>query len=152
MLSLGRLALQLDGLPLPSGNIVHVIHLLKSWKAPHAVELPGQNGTFRFPKRTNKGTEYMPISEVQAMFLNLQDRRRKLDLMRSELDVAASQAREIVVEDKRDSTKVSLVKFDLTLLNSVIGETYSLLQTSPELVASLPTGVCDEPLGGGVSG
>jgi hypothetical protein len=72
---------------------LHVVHIPKSWRAPHSVELPGQPGTFRFPIRTNKGTEDMPISEVQAMFLGLQEKRKKLDLLRSELDFLAEVTR-----------------------------------------------------------
>src|SRR5712692_5939779 len=68
------------GLVLPSGRLLHVVHIPESWRAPHSVELPGQQGTFRFPIRTNKGTEYMQISEVHAMFLGLQEKRKKLDL------------------------------------------------------------------------
>ena len=44
------------GVALPRGKLIHVVQIPKSWKAPHSVE--PERGTFRFPKRTNKGTEY----------------------------------------------------------------------------------------------
>ncbi len=38
---------------LPTGQVVHVVHIPKSWKAPHAVG--GQHEGWKFLKRTNKG-------------------------------------------------------------------------------------------------
>jgi hypothetical protein len=126
-----------SGLALASGRLLHVVEVPKSWKAPHSVELPGQQGTFRFPKRTNKGNEYMPITEVQAMFLNLQERRRKLDLLGSELDFALRLALEVVEPDKRMDSEVDLVTFDLTILNNVVGELYVMLTAMPDLIQSI---------------
>ena len=124
------------GLVLPSGELLHVVHIPKSWKAPHSVEVRGQQGTFRFPIRTNKGTEYMPISEVREMFLGLQEKITKLDLLRSELDFLAEITTDLnpnVVDQHQTRTHT----YDLATLGQLLGELYVLLERDQDLVKAL---------------
>src|ERR1700682_3060097 len=125
-----------DGLVLPSGRLLHVVQIPESWKAPHSVELPGQPGTFRFPIRTNKGTEYMPISEVHEMFLGLQEKRKKLDLLRSELDFLAEVTTGLKAS-ATDQTQTRTHTFDFATLGQLLGELYVLLERDPDLVKAL---------------
>jgi hypothetical protein len=122
------------GIPLDNGNFVEVVSISKSWRAPHCVHL-GENA-FRFPKRTNKGTEYMPISEVQAMFLGLQEKRRKLEMLRAELVFLA----EVVASIKPtvvDGTETSTIAPPVEVLQVLVGETFVLLEKEPKLLDAL---------------
>jgi predicted HTH transcriptional regulator len=66
-------------LPLPDGNILHIVHIPKSWKAPHATG-DSDNG-WNFTKRTNKGNEGMGIEEIRSGFLGYYEKRLKLQLL-----------------------------------------------------------------------
>ena len=125
---------KLGGIPLANGKLIHVVQVPKSWQAPHSTEL--QPGTFRFPKRTNKGTEYMPISEVQAMFLGLQEKRRKLEMLRAEL-AFVSKVVESIKPANVESEETSTVSPPVEVLQVLIGETFVLLEQNPELLESL---------------
>ena len=125
-----------EGLVLPSGSLLHVVYIPASWRVPHGIELPGQQGTFRFPIRTNKGTEYMPISEVHAMFLGLQEKTKKLDLLRSELDFLAEVTTGLK-EGASDPHQTRSHTYDLAVLGQLLGELYVLLERDPELVKAL---------------
>src|SRR5260221_3213448 len=61
---------------LDSGKNIHVVYIPRSWKAPHAVE--SDSGSLLFPKRTNKGTEFMAIEEVRNIFLSFYEKRIRL--------------------------------------------------------------------------
>jgi hypothetical protein len=52
---------------LTNGNLVHVVWFHKSWNAPHSVGKADEG--LRFPKRTNKGTEFLSYEEVRMTFL-----------------------------------------------------------------------------------
>jgi predicted HTH transcriptional regulator len=69
---------------LASGKVVHVVHILKSWNAPHCFELEG--GARRFMKRTHKGNEDMSYEEIRLMFLQLYEKRLKFQFLRLELE------------------------------------------------------------------
>jgi predicted HTH transcriptional regulator len=58
-------------LPLKSGNVLHVVQIPKSWKAPHATG--DRDSGWRFTKRTNQGDEGMTIEEVRSAYLGLYD-------------------------------------------------------------------------------
>src|SRR5260370_42001324 len=63
---------------LATGNVVHVVHIPRSWKAPHCLAL--SSVAKRFPKRTDKGTEEMSYEEIRLMFLQYYEKRLKLQL------------------------------------------------------------------------
>lgn len=121
-------------IPLPSGRFIQVVHLPISWRAPHAVE--PKEGMFQFPKRTNKGTEYMTFSEVQAMFLDLQEKRRKLEMLRAELLFLAQLLTNIVPQNV-NSMETSTITPPMEVLQVLIGEPFVLLEQKPELLNAL---------------
>lgn len=121
-------------LRLPSGNVIHIVEISQSWSAPHAVGHPGSWG---FPKRTNKGNEWMSYSEVQLMFLGYYEKRIKLQLLRGELQQIQAEAAGLIVSPANESTQYGMASIDLTVLETVIADTYSVTYRSPNLVAML---------------
>ena len=123
-------------LSLPSGRVIHVVHISKSWKAPHAVG--GVDQGWRFLKRTNKGDEGMNIDEVRASFLSYYEKRLRLQLLRAELSVLRDQARNATISDPEQADKqYSLVTFDVAVIESILADTYPLTASSPKLLAAL---------------
>lgn len=126
------------GIELLGGKRIEVVYIPKSWRAPHSVELPRNSGSFRFPKRTNKGTEYMSIGEVQQMFLGLQEKRRKLEMLRAELGFLG-----MVVEGIKptnlDGLETSTVTPPVEVLQVLMGDTFVLLEQDAQLLNALNT-------------
>lgn len=123
-------------LSLPGGKKIHVVHILKGWKAPHAVESSGQALTF--PKRTNSGNEIMSYSEVQGMFLGSYEKRLKLQLLKAEVSVISDDAAGMIIEEERnDGSVYGLPTIELRLLETILSDTYSITQSSDALIAAL---------------
>jgi len=115
-----------------NGRVVHIVQIPKSWRAPHAVA--GTEGTWAFPKRTNKGNEPMSIEEVRSAFLGFYEKRLKLQLLRSELLAIDQNAQEVCITDpEKIGTHYSLVSFDTAVVEAVIADTYSITAGSLEL-------------------
>jgi Putative DNA-binding domain len=121
---------------LPTGKVLNIVHIPKSWKAPHAVGSADQG--WRFQKRTNKGNEGMNMDEVRYSFLSFYEKRIQLQLLHSELtelrDIAGSAA---IHELEKKETNYSFVTFDLLVIQSVLADTYSLTSTNPNLLDAL---------------
>ena len=115
---------------------VHIVHIPRSWKSPHAVDAGG--GKWLFPKRTNKGTELMAIEEVRSMFLSFYEKRIRLQLLQSELSELKQMA-EMAGEASQNSPEesYSVTTFDLTIMQSVIAETYPLTAANTKLLEEL---------------
>ena len=129
-------AFQNPPLSLPSGRVIHIVHVPKSWKAPHAVG-SSEDG-WRFLKRTNKGDEGMNIDEVRASFLSYYEKRLRLQLLRAELSVLRDQAANARITDAEQvDKKYSLVAFDVGVIESILADTYPLTASSPELLETL---------------
>jgi hypothetical protein len=110
---------------LPNRRVLHVVHLPKSTNAPHAVG--STESGWKFPKRTNRGTESMSIQEIRSSFLGLYEKRLKLQLLGSELRSLRQSASGAAITDaERIETEVSLASFDLQVLESVLADTYSI--------------------------
>jgi Putative DNA-binding domain len=123
-------------LRLNTDKVIHVVHIPKSWKAPHATG--DHEAGYRFLKRTNKGNEGMKIEEVRAGFLNYYEKRLRLQLLRGELAVLGEAAAAAKIEDNmKIATSYSLVTFDLTVIESVLSDTYPLTAPNTELIGSL---------------
>jgi hypothetical protein len=123
-------------LKLSNDRVIHIVHVPKSWKAPHAVGEPGVG--WRFPKRTNKGTEHMGIDEVRSSFLAFYEKRMRLQLLRAELSILRDHAAEAMIRDPtKKETNYSLVTFDVTVIESVLSDTYPLTTSSPALLEIL---------------
>jgi len=123
-------------LPLENGNVVHVVFIPKSNDAPHAV---GDNEQgWKFPKRTNKGTEGMSIEEIRHGFLGYYEKKLKLNLLLSELEHIKENAGSwLVTEDKDISKTYSLVTFENTILDSIVTDSYTVLASEEKLLAAL---------------
>ena len=121
-------------LPLSNGNVVHVVHIPRSWRAPHAVG-SAKDG-WRFPKRTNKGTEFMDFSEVQQRMLGLYEKRLLLQLLQSELhrlDADVSAMRKTLATPG----KLVVNTLDVGVTERVVVDTYSVLMETPALLTAL---------------
>jgi hypothetical protein len=123
-------------LSLESGRVLHVVYIPKSWIGPHAQGSPTTG--WRFAKRTNKGDEDMAIEEVRSAFLGYYEKRLKLQLLRSELtSLREAAAGACIVEEDRIGTHYSLESFDTRVIESVIGDTYSITAGYPDLLTLL---------------
>ncbi len=79
-----KIAWHSRSLKLESGNFIHIVHIPKSSHAPHCAS-QDYNEWHSFPRRTNKGTEYMSYEEIKSAFL-LQGERAKLLQLKRELE------------------------------------------------------------------
>lgn len=115
-------------LSLDSGKVLHVVEIPKSWKAPHAAG--DRDRGWRFTKRTNQGDEGMTIEEVRTAFLGLYEKRLKLQLLRAELAMLRQNASEAYITDEEEiRSRYSLITFNLQVVESIIGDTYSITAT-----------------------
>lgn len=123
--------LQVDG-----GRVIQIVEITQSWRAPHAV---GDRETgWTFPKRTNKGTEYMDYDEVRSMFLGYYEKRLKLQLLTAELaQIRADAQGMIIAPDANDGKSYGLPTIELRVLETVLSDTYSVTQSSGELLAAM---------------
>jgi Putative DNA-binding domain len=122
-------------LDLDGQRVIHVVEIPRSWYAPHAVMDEG--GALLFPKRTNKGNEIMSYEEVRMGFLNYYEKRIQLQLLFAELESIIGDAAGLIVRDDIIDKSFSLNTFDLTVLDSVLASTYTLLASNPHLVRLL---------------
>lgn len=126
-------------LSLSNGRVLHIVHIPRSWKTPHAVGDP-DNG-WHFAKRTNKGNEGMSIEEIRLGFLGYYEKRLKLQLLRSELATLRENAQAAYIsEEEFIEKKYSLITFDTQVIETVISDTYSITATESELLQAL-TGI-----------
>jgi hypothetical protein len=117
---------------LPKGNVMHVVQIPRSWNAPHFYRPdPSRPERWRYPKRTDKGTKDMSYEEVRMVFLQYYEKRLKLQLLRAELDNIASMAGGMI------GKSVSRGEFSLTVLGTVLADTYTILASSPRSLADL---------------
>jgi predicted HTH transcriptional regulator len=123
-------------LKLENGRLIHVVHILKSWRAPHSVG--NLEVGWIFPKRTNKGNEAMNMDEIRSAFLGLYEKRLKLQLLKSELSTIKQNALGcFVVEPEKVSSHYSLVSFDTAIVDSIVADTYSITAAYSGLLSML---------------
>ena len=122
-------------LSLSAQKLVHVIEISPSWKAPHAVR--DEAGGWFFAKRTSEGNAAMTIEEVRGGFLGVYEKRMKLHLLRAELESVRLQAGEMIIMGSDLDKKTSLATFDLTVIESVLADAYTILASSPDLLGKL---------------
>lgn len=123
-------------LHLASGNLVHVVWFPKSWNVPHSVGR-SEKGLL-FPKRTNKGTEYMSYEEVRMNFLGYYEKRLRLQHLDAELLALQDSAQDAcIVESDQIESKYSLITFDMQTIEAVVADTYALTAGHLELLSTL---------------
>jgi hypothetical protein len=122
---------------LGNGKVIHVIHIPQSWRGPHCVETEKPAEGFLFPKRTNKGNEYMNYEEVRMAFLGYYEKRIKLQLLEAELINILSTAPQLMVPVTQMATNVPLASFNLNIVETILVDTYSITHTKPEFAQTL---------------
>ena len=125
---------------LPSGSVLHVIQIYKSWDVPHCFE-DYRWGTphewYCFTKRTNKGDEYMSYEEIRIAFLQYYEKRLKLQLLQAELKAIVQNANWLMLMGQDITKPPRLGEFGLTILETTVADTYTLLMNDPELLYRL---------------
>ena len=72
------------------------------------------------------------------MFLSFYEKRIRLQLLKSELTELKTAASQIAnVDIAKDGSQYTTVTFDLSIINSVLAETYVLLSQNQELMGNL---------------
>ncbi len=123
-------------LKLDTGNVIHVVEIPKSWKAPHASG--NQEEGWSFKKRTNQGTEGMTIEEIRSAFLGVYEKRLKLQLLRTELLTLKDSAEAAFISDDDELDKrYSLVTFDVSVMESIIADTYLITSQDTDFLQNL---------------
>ncbi|WP_342046000.1 AlbA family DNA-binding domain-containing protein [Bacillus sp. OTU530] len=120
---------------LENGNVIHVIHIPKSWNAPHCYG-DVESGWF-FAKRTNKGDEGMSPEEIRTSYLGYYEKKLKLQLLKAELYNIQSDASSMIMPEEQIGTHYSLSKYELSVLESVLSDTYTILADSVDLLSQL---------------
>ena len=120
---------------LENGKVIHIVYIPKSWNAPHSCEVIS-DGRF-FAKRTNKGNEPMSYEEIRLTFLQYYEKRLKLQLLKAELDNIKKHAEELIIPPYAASTQPAMGDFSLTVLETVLADTYTILAGSQELLDTL---------------
>jgi len=126
-------------IPLKNGNTIYVIEILRSWDAPHCYEdnKSVSNQWYCFPKRTNKGNEYMSYEEIRMSFLQYYEKRLKLQLLRSELQTIKDNAGGLRRYAESAANPPPLGEFSLTILETTLADTYTILMSEVLLLSQL---------------
>ena len=122
---------------LASGNVIHIIHIPQSWSAPHSFEV-ANDGRY-FAKRTNKGNEPMSYEEIRMAFLQYYEKRLKLQLLRTELQIIQDNAVRLTRSGESVSNPPPLGEFSLTILETTLADTYTILVNNALLLNDLTT-------------
>lgn len=120
-------------LPLLNGNVIHVVQIPQSWDAPHCYRPePSHPERWRFPKRTDKGTEDMSYEEVRLTFLQYYEKRVKLQLLRAELDTIVATAQEMQKPWNSGQSIFARGEFGLAVVETVLSDTYTILASAQD--------------------
>jgi hypothetical protein len=120
---------------LNNGNVIHIVQIPKSWNGPHCCK-DSANGLI-FPKRTNKGDEDMGYSEIRSHFLGYYEKRLKIQLILVEIENIIAVAKSLLMTEDNIATHYGLQEFSLTILESTLVDTYTILYSNHELVSLL---------------
>ena len=117
---------------LNNGNVLHVILILRSWNAPHCLEIPGKGSDHLrcFTKRTNKGNEDMSYEEIRMSFLQYYEKRLKLQLLRAELQTIKDNAVRLRRHGESAAGPPPLGEFSLTVLETTLADTYTIIMSN----------------------
>ncbi len=121
-----------------SGNVIHVVQIPQSWNAPHFYRPDTSHPErWRFPKRTDKGTEDMSYEEVRMAFLQYYEKRVKLQLLRAELDTILATAKEMGSYYTSNQSVGARGEFGLTVVETVLADTYTILASAQDAPGTL---------------
>jgi hypothetical protein len=125
---------------LENGNVIHVVQIPRSWNAPHCFETQGKGSDHLrcFTKRTNKGNEDMSYEEIRMAFLQYYEKRLKLQLLQAELENIKNHAeKDLMMEPWDANCKFGMGEFDLTVVETVLSDTYTILAEHKELLIAI---------------
>jgi len=123
---------------LDNGNEIHIIYIPKSWNAPHAFLYSRRGCTgWGFVKRTNTGNQDMSYEEIRMAFLQYYEKRLKLQLLQAELQNTKKHAEELLISAPLNQVKIGLGEFSLTVIETVLADTYTILAGQQELLGHL---------------
>jgi hypothetical protein len=122
---------------LGNGQVIHVVFVPRSWRGPHCIQADKPQEGFVFPKRTNKGTEYMSYEEVRMTFLGYYEKRLKLQLLQAELQNILADARALLVAPQLAAQQISTASFRLEVMESILVDTFTILVDQNKLLKSL---------------
>src|SRR2546426_1629565 len=123
---------------LDNGNEIHIIYIPKSWNAPHAFLYSRRGCTgWGFVKRTNTGNQDMSYEEIRMAFLQYYEKRLKLQLLQAELQNTKKHAEELIISPPLNQAKFIMGEFSLTVIETVLADTYTILAGQQELLELL---------------
>ena len=125
-------------IPLDNGNVVHIVWLPRSWRGPHCIPTEKPQEGMLFPKRTNKGNEFMNYEEVRMAVLGYYEKLQKLHLLRQELqDLSTDLEMLLSIPDDRLGDQISTTTLDTSAIEAIVIDTCVILNERPELVQIL---------------
>jgi hypothetical protein len=122
-------------IPLQNGNVIHIVHIMRSWNLPHCFETEHSN--LCFPKRTNKGNELMSYEEIKMNFLQFYEKRLKLGLLKAELGSIIVIAQNMSISPDKMIHEFTLHTFSLNIIESIMADTYPLFADDVTLYSAL---------------
>ncbi len=110
---------------LTNDKFIHIIHIPRSWQAPHWLEDPRIKESVYFPKRTNKGNEPMSHEEVKMAYLQFYEKRLKLRLLRAELDTIRQTAKTFIIPARQTALAHDTGELGVSVIETVLAEDIS---------------------------
>jgi len=121
---------------LENGRVIHIIHIGRSWNAPHSFEV--DNDGRCFAKRTNKGNEPMSYEEIRMAFLQYYEKRLKLQLLRAELsNIKRHAEKDLMIVGWEAKSKFGKGEFGLTVIETILADTYTIIGGYQELLDAI---------------
>ncbi len=111
-------------LKLENDNVIHVVHIKAGWQKPSGFS---KDDVWYFPKRTNKGTEFMSYQEIRDMFLNYEEKRNKLMMFIHEIQTIYFLANHNITRIKKQSYEKPPPSFDTSILTNIFPDISSVL-------------------------
>ncbi|HLQ30631.1 MAG TPA: hypothetical protein VK140_15465, partial [Ktedonobacteraceae bacterium] len=84
-----------------------------------------------------KGNEHMSYEEIRISFLQYYEKRLKLQLLRAELKAIITNADLLTVQGQDLGRQPPLGEFSLTILETTLVDTYTILISNPQLLEKL---------------
>jgi hypothetical protein len=117
---------------------LHIVHIPRSWRGPHVVADDQKTDLWYFSKRTNKGIEAMSYEEVRMAFTGQYERRRKLRLLRQELEQIGSQSSIFILPDEPKTLFTPVAsELPLGLIEAIINDSFLILEERGGLLNDL---------------
>lgn len=110
-------------LPEKEGYAIYVVDIKKGWQRPSGVF---HNNVWHFMKRTNSGNESMSYQEIRSMFLDYEEKTKRVDLMLLELESFLMETL-VVIHHIKTLNDLPLSTFNLSVFVSLMPDVYSLL-------------------------